>query len=695
MALRLNKPVGRDSSGRIVYSGRETVGFRPREGGGFERGTQRPGETLSSTEKGGLIQERIANERKEERDRYYILTQTLETEGQASTVSPEGLPAVVTVKRFVGPASGVTPSGQRSLIIGQSQFNKVRVEDVGINKVSTPFSDFNTIQPLVQSQPGERRLLSVFETKQELKSEQTQKFIQDNRLDKTISGRTFSLQAGVQSFGAGVAISGARTLRAVSNPIQTVKSIGRGAFGFATSPIQTSARVIGEAKASFQSNPTRFAGVVSGDIATGFGLEKGFRAGARAVRFAGKTEIPAGDIVAPTYISGSEIYPTGTPRSSVSTINREGRAFSAMPQAPERGRSFTVLTQSEKVARGLDLSETGGLYAAPRVSPIFTQVVTKGPSGSSFSLIPRWGVPGSIAEIQTGAQRLPRGVRETMRRERSIRAGNVFLDETVQTRGTNRAFSTPATELGIKTEAEVIIPGGSQIRRTENYGWFDRATGRDFDAFVRVPKSPGSTSTVPVAIRRYENIGISPRGVAGVSRGARRTFDVSDVEYYRSPRQGSLGVLRYSSSLGRSSSSGGLFSLGGSGASLSSGSSSLTSSGLFSSSYYSGFSSRSSFSSGAGSSSRSSSRSLSSLFSSGGSGSRFSSSFSYIPPLPGVPKFLFEGDEGKKRKGSTGFKRPKRSNIYESSLTANVLNIRAGRGQKRATGFSGFEIRGV
>lgn len=681
----------RDRSGNL-----QRVGFRSRGSqGGFERGIKREGETLSSTERGGLARERIARERQQERTREKILTQTLETEGQASTVSPEGLPAVVTVKRFVGPATGVTPTGQRSLIIGQSQFNKVRVQDIGMNRTDKVFSESNIVPPVVQAQPGERRFLSVFETKQELKAEQTQKFIQDNRLNKSFSGRAFSLQAGVQSFGTGIAISGARSLRAVSNPLETVRSIGRGAVGFATSPIQTSVRVFGEARSSFQANPTRFAGVVTGDIATGFALERGFRAGGRALRFAGKTEIPASDIVAPTYLSGSEIYPTGTPRSTVALVNREQRAFSAMPRAPEGGRSFTVLTQSEKIARGLDLSETGGLYAAGRVSPIFTQVVTKGPSGSSFSLIPRWGVPGSIAEIQTGAQRLPRGVRETMRRERNIRAGNVFLDETVQIRGTNKAFSTPATELGIKTEAEVIIPGSSQIRRTQEYGWFDRAIGRDFDAFVRVPKSAGSKSTVPVAIRRYENLGISPRGVASVSRGARKTFDVSDVEYYRAPRQSSLGVLRYSASLSRSSSSGSLFSSGGS--SFGSGSSSsfsLTSGGLFSSSYSGAYRSGSYFSSG-GSGSRSTSRSLSSLFSSGGSGSRSSSSFSYNPPPPSVPKFLFEGDERKRKKKKTSYRTGIDPRQYASSLTGIALRIRAGRGERRATGFSGLEIRGI
>jgi hypothetical protein len=63
---------------------------------------------------------------------------------------------------------------------------------------------------------------------------------------------------------------------------------------------------------------------------------------------------------------------------------------------------------------------------------------------------------------------------------------------------------------------------------------------------------------------------------------------------------------------------------------------------------------------------------------------------SEFPFLP-IPPFGGGGGRSGRGKGS----RSNRTDIYASSLTAGLFNIRAGRGQKRAGGFGGFEIRGL
>lgn len=682
MAISVKRAVGRDSSGRIRYSGTTRVGFRSRSsGGGFER--VEGGEI--STERGSLIRERLKNESQEVKAPEPVPEQTVTQQPVASTVGPGGRPSVIKQTDYVGgfstaingrPGTG-TATYSRQNVVGIAGAAPVR------QKVIT-----GAVQP-TRSLPFTQRVEAGIGESSARASQSRNPFTR--------------AQAINTAFAGGLVISGVRTAQTaravVTQPRQVATSIGAAGVRFARDPAGVVTQGVSNVGASIRSNPARAAGIAAGDIITGRAVDRGLTAGARSIRFAGKTERSAEGLIAPSYLRGEELFPTGTPRRTVAEINRNRLAFSASPVAPNRGRSFTVLTQAEKRAAGLDLSETGGLYAAARVSPAFTQQVVRGESRPTISLVPSFGVPGSIAAIETRASRLPASVRSEMARTRSIAAGNRFIDGTVQRTGTNRAFSSPATELprGIaKTEAEVIIPGGSVVERKGNFGFISRTFGRDFDEFVRVPVSPGSSKTVPVAIRKYTNLGIrgSDEIINGVNIGRRsRTSRVSDIEYYRAARPTSSGALSFA----RFNLSSSLF-----------GSSSRASSSSLS---FAPSSSLSRFPSSSISSRPSSSTasSLSGFFPSSRTGYRSSEQILFSSAAPSrsrasssrstmISDSFFRGIEGggrDRKKRNRDFRKTPREDVYASSLTAGALRIRARRGERRSAGFTGLELRGI
>jgi hypothetical protein len=525
MATFVNRSVGRDSSGRIQYSGRERIGFRARSGGGYERVAG--GEI--STERGSLSRNRVnqENQAAAAAQEQAAATRT-ESTAVASTVGADGRPSVIRQQTFIGGFS--TPVNGQA---GYGTASYTRNDVVGVSGTRAPQS--RTITGTVQP----RSSLPFIQRQEAAIDERTQMSRQSNN--------PFTRARGIdQAFAGGLIISGARTAQTAKAVVTQPKQVATSVFGagvrFFANPIATTSQGISNIGASAARNPARFGGVVAGDILTGRAIDKGFTSASRSIRFAGKTEVPAESIVAKSYLSGDEFFPTGTPASSVRTINVNQRAFSASPVAPNKGKTFTVLTQAEKKKAGLDLSETGGLYAAPKVSPAFTQLVVRGESRPQFTLVPSFGVPGSIASIETRASRLPFSVRSQIKSTNSLTPGNRFIDGGIQSRGTRKAFSTPASELG-KTEAEVLFPGGSVIERKGNYGFLSRATGRDFDEFVRVPVSPGSTKTVPVALREYRNLGLKASddyiSRTGVFPKNRKISRVSDIEYYRASKPAS------------------------------------------------------------------------------------------------------------------------------------------------------------
>jgi len=677
----------RDRSGSL-----QRVGLQKRTGGGYQRTVGSGG---LSNQKGSInIQAQVAERQqaqqayKKSQAEYEAATATREEEqAVASTVGSDGQASVIKQKVFFGPSSTII-DGQGGATINELRSNKGEVIPIaGRNQTPTKIIGTSSIQP----QTFQEKLASV----------KGQSSFSDSPLPLILSQKPTSLgevtQSGInqfKSFGAGFALGGLQTLsfgkQLVTKPVSTGKMVASSVYTTVRNPKPFIMSQYIQAK----TNPSGYGGTLAFDFALGKGLEKGFSFAGNTAKYAGKPRVEAKEIVAPSYLSGEEFYPTGSPRSAVRAVNREQRAFSASPTAPNKGNSFTVLTQAEKRAKGLDLSETGGLYAAPRVSPAFTTVVTKVEGYNTFSLIPRWGSPGAIAEIETRATRLPQSVRSQMRKEKSIRAGNVFLDEGGLSRGTNKAYSTPATELGIKPESEVIIPGKSVIKRSNEYTVFDRALGRDFEYYVDIPKTPGSKKTTRVAVRQYKNIGFEGGDVfpknnkfgSGVTRA-------SDIDYYSSGRSSSSGFLKFLpriNSYGGSSKS----SYAGSSSGLSSFSSGSYSSSKNVVSSYSGGSKSSYAGSSSGLFSKSSgsyNRYSSGIMSSGSSA--FSYSLEYTPKPPPIKLFNFEGDERIKKKKGKSFTQKKQISIYDSSLTARSFGIKAR--SKKATGYTGLEIRGI
>jgi len=139
MSLSLKRATGRDSSGRVQYSGYEKVGFKKREsGGGYERSTQ----GNVSTEKGSLNKERT----KEETQTYTIQKQEgVDTSANnpnavASTMDSSGRPAVIVqnspfAPRTISGRAAAIPSLVASSRRGSNEF----IQDDGqrVNLVSS------------------------------------------------------------------------------------------------------------------------------------------------------------------------------------------------------------------------------------------------------------------------------------------------------------------------------------------------------------------------------------------------------------------------------------------------------------------------------------------------------------------------------------------------------------------------------
>jgi hypothetical protein len=292
-------------------------------------------------------------------------------------------------------------------------------------------------------------------------------------------------------------------------------------------------------------------------------------------RFIGKTPVAGAEITSPRFNYGIDYYPQ-TPnlqagnKQILSNIKESGVVYSASPERLAGGADkVTILTQAQKKAQGLPLSETGGLYAADRLSPVFTQKI--GGSESSFGIgMPKLGAEGSVQVVKTEAARLPPKLRTSMS------AGNKFLDEQAATTNPRTAFISPAREVRGKTEAEVIIPGGSVLQRVDDISAIQRLTKRDFNEFTFIPTRqplenapqsalryinakgelvttpPGQTFVgmnvyplQPLALRKYENLGnidlVNQQG------NLRRTPTLAkDLEGYRAPiktESGNIGAI--------------------------------------------------------------------------------------------------------------------------------------------------------
>lgn len=292
----------------------------------------------------------------------------------------------------------------------------------------------------------------------------------------------------------------------------------------------------------------------------------------QGVKFIGKKEVAATDIISDQFLKGKEFYPKLSAKKTVEEAQKTGIVYSSSPERFSKGADEVLsLTREQKTAQGFRVrpGEPGGPFAAPKATPGFTQLVEKGrstevSSSSSLLKIPTLGNTATINRIETRTARLPKQYRG------NVEEGIKFLDERAAIEKPGVAFTSPQSEKLIKPkrESEVIIPGGSILKRgnklsDKQYSAFDRFTGRDFEYYTRVPKVFGdeTAGTQKVALRDYKNIGAAKQaGKAeqqlGLNRAKNKDKITADDLYRRSAAsEADSGSLRLTySSAGRAAS---------------------------------------------------------------------------------------------------------------------------------------------
>ena len=558
MGISLNVSTGRDSSGRNTYSGRESIGRRRTSSGGYELGVV--DSNSAAAQNTSLIEQQrteqainnINQQRVDAGQPQLVGTQpvapTKPSEPQRYQALSEPPPSMVTSPILNRPVSQSELDTMRSNTRVESAKMQARQEDT----ISDPRL-FLPIRALGSAQPaGTNQLVyrgpELDQRKNVLLPSNKESYEQMfSRYDDQNTQRSLQNKPGIDGvrtqaigFGIGVGIVAGGVVQTIKSPIQSSKSAAQATFDRIDNPgiLLTDAGNVGS---MIKNTPGKATGIVAASYATGkvtnvlFGLPN-------QARFIGKTEAPQ-TYVAPSFLSGKEMYPKGKPGVVVDNINRQGFAFSASPTRLSSGAAeVKIFTQAEKKAAGLELSKTGGLYAADKISPQFTELVRReSADGYRFSLLPNFGAPGSIQKISTRAERLPKSITS-----RGFAASNEFLDQQAAYKKPGVAFSSPEVEVRLKSEAEVIIPGGSKLVRTQKYGGVKRALGTDFDSYVRIPvkfNTEGKVvKTAKVPVREYSNMGAKVPGVASISDDIGR-----GSSSYRSSNPGVFRVTPYSS----------------------------------------------------------------------------------------------------------------------------------------------------
>jgi hypothetical protein len=513
--------------------GTQRVGFVPRAGGGYERGVieerDSSGNVVSrtpggvSSERGSLIRDRLAREQASKQSEQVAAPVVAQT---ASVPAPRVVNPIV-------PKNASSPLAR----MNNQPFMPPTVQ-TGTSTSVIPQQEYYTGSSILKNervvQPAVKES-GIAGLSQTLREKSAVKTIETQRAES--QGRSPSPKVIATSFLVGAAIPVVSTAQALANPVETTKSTAAKAFSYANKPSRI-AEDLASTGAAVKANPALAAGRLTGEAVVSKGVDIGFKGAAYGVnelKFIGKTELPQTEI-APSFLSGKEKYPTGTPQQTVSLINKQGYAYSASPERLAKGEgTVTVLTQAEKKAAGLPLSETGGLYAAGKISPQFTGLVERGDTYARPSLLPTFGTPGSIQRIQTKASLLPESVVS-----KGFSEANKYLDTAAASQKPGVAFASPATQIRGKTEAEVIIPGGSKLVRPgyESGGGFKVLVGADFDKFVRVPvkfdEAGAVLKTRKVPVREYVNLGSKE-----VPKGYLADFD-SPGYSYKASRSGAL-----------------------------------------------------------------------------------------------------------------------------------------------------------
>lgn len=670
MAIRVNRSVGRDSSGRIRYSGTTTVGrSRRSSGGGFE--VAEGGEV--SNERGALIENRVNTDNAAAaaaRDAMQLEAAATRQESTAiaSTVGPGGAPGVIRQTTSTG---GFSAPFQGGAGIGTQSYSSQDFVQTGAPTQRAPNSPIRgTIQPATAPPGRVRTFVGAF----------GRGASQDVWVN-SLGGRTGS--SGNELYGANTAASGAfelgRGARAVAEPIATVFGTNlaiRGA-GAATAAARASrfgqlpvARtVLGPGATGF------FARGVAGVGAIGVGTRAFEQRGINRIgRDTGITDLgPAIREAEQNYASG-----TGFGRGVAESVSF---GFS------DRNR-FENEVENSIVARGVSRAQ-----ARETAAQVYNQRFnTRARSDVAVGIVGEFTGEGVGRRVTTNAAR--------------------FITARMP-RLSNRALTVGSATIGSFSGGVVegsIQAGASDIQSTGRVSARNVARGAAFGGVFAGSAGGGLSFLRSAGTRRGSRAANIVEGGLDVLDPLERpgdvTADIFENSYRASAaRRGFPRVV--APSFGNNNAGNRGFNIGSVARS-----SARSAAPSFSLTPFT-----------ASTPTRGNTPSIANTpsFSLVPTRTRSVAPFSFantrisnrvttpvnvptnvparvntrvntseFPFLP-LPAFGGGGGRGGKGKGNRG----NRSDIYASSLTAGLFNIRAPRGQKRSGGFGGFEIRGL
>lgn len=407
LTLRLNNPVGRDSSGRIIYRGSQTVGLRPREGGGFERGvTETTVDGITVTVPGSVTGRSLSEQKQieaiqSENKRVEEEKKVLDAKQEAQVKSEE------IINRF--PQGSVKPFSTGSNlpeVLSQQQSTSSRFV-VNQQQALSDASSMNKIPPGQFTQQPDR-FYSDEERRRELRTLKALGVEQDLRgeVQPTSIPRGVELRDPVVRFLTGVqesaevnkkndlgtqvvqgvvntfAGSGLLITRAVTqSPVTTLKEVGTGFLNF---PV-----VLGE---FIQQPPGFIAGSLLAETATGFGVGRAAQVASRNIPFSvSKIEVPTpGGGSRNIYSFG---FDSGTVSKPLISLSRENVLVTRRV-----GDDFVTISNSDLSSVPFSVPPSTRLqFGSP--SPRFTTSFSDIPGGRGIA-VPESALAGNVFKSQ-------------------------------------------------------------------------------------------------------------------------------------------------------------------------------------------------------------------------------------------------------------------------------------------------------
>lgn len=248
---------------------------------------------------------------------------------------------------------------------------------------------------------------------------------------------------------------------------------------------------------SFSNDPYSFAGTAIGYVA--FPELYGRIAG--GVKFIGAKELPTELYVEPKILSGQQRFPEfyGSPADLLKRFKNSKYKYD-----PEIESMFhEAPTNLKGGAVGKGSSESPGLYGAPSQSRYFLKVNNEVGELPSLTILKSRPSPTSNDIQVTSFNRIPSKIRR-----QGLVSMNRYLESQV---GTGRAFISPAFELGLKPEAEAIVPPGNVLLKRDLGSFFSNLRG-----FKEYQKIEGQK--VPIKLLKTKSTGgkkISSKSIIG------------------------------------------------------------------------------------------------------------------------------------------------------------------------------------